>query len=481
MIGMVSGIVKWGAYIPTQRLDRAAIAAAHAWMAPSLKGLAQGQRAYCNWDEDSITMAVEATRNCLDAGERLSIGSLSLATTTAPFADLQASAIIAVGLRLNPAVRISDCTGSQRVGVTALTAALATPDSVSLVVGSDRPQAQPASVQEMQYGAGAAAFLVGTENVAVELIGSANNVSLFVDHYRSAAEAHDYYWEERWIRDEGYTGIGAKVVAAALKNSGIAASDVSRFIFPAPIKRAAEVVAKAAGISASAVANDLSAKCGYAGSAHALLMLADVLDRAEPGEIIVVAGFGQGCEVLVLRTTDAIVDARPARKVADLLDAGVVESSYLRMASFYGEIKPDWGMRAERSAKTALTEQYRSAEQIYGFVAGQCGSCNTVQFPQLAYCVQCGAPAKGFSPVSLADVPAHVHTYTADWLTYCPAPPLYMGFAQFENGARLLMEFVGVDPSNFDVGTQLSMRFRIKEHDAQRNYDRYFWKAAPAT
>lgn len=56
-----------------------------------------------------------------------------------------------------------------------------------------------------------------------------------------------------------------------------------------------------------------------------------------------------------------------------------------------------------------------------------------------------------------------------------------MGFAQFENGARLLMEFVGVDPSNFDVGTQLSMRFRIKEHDAQRNYDRYFWKAAPAT
>ena len=32
-------------------------------MAPSLRGLAKGQRAFCSWDEDSVTMAVEAARD----------------------------------------------------------------------------------------------------------------------------------------------------------------------------------------------------------------------------------------------------------------------------------------------------------------------------------------------------------------------------------------------------------------------------------
>jgi hypothetical protein len=37
------GITAWGAYIPRLRLERAVIAATHAWMAPSLKGLGFAQ------------------------------------------------------------------------------------------------------------------------------------------------------------------------------------------------------------------------------------------------------------------------------------------------------------------------------------------------------------------------------------------------------------------------------------------------------
>ena len=62
---MTFGITAWSAYIPRPRLERSAIASAHQWVAPSLKGLAKGRRAYCSWDEDIVTMAVEAARNCL--------------------------------------------------------------------------------------------------------------------------------------------------------------------------------------------------------------------------------------------------------------------------------------------------------------------------------------------------------------------------------------------------------------------------------
>src|SRR3546814_16341944 len=89
----------------------------------------------------------------------------------------------------------------------------------------------------------------------------------------------------------------------------------------------------------------------------------------------------------------------------------------------------EWGMRAEKNAKTALTEQYRSADQIAGLVAGQCRTCNVIQFPQLEYCVNpdCTAAASQFDQVSLVDEPAAVLTYTADWLSYPPEPPPYLG------------------------------------------------------
>jgi uncharacterized OB-fold protein len=125
-----------------------------------------------------------------------------------------------------------------------------------------------------------------------------------------------------------------------------------------------------------------------------------------------------------------------------------------------------------------LTQLYRIADQILGFVGGECQACHAVQFPRFPSCVNCGA-VDSQKPFALADQPAKVVTYTADWLQYSPSPPLYMGLVQFEVGARLLMEMVDVGPAGIDVGTTLGMCFRIKERDRQRHYDRYFWKAVP--
>ena len=81
------GILSFGAYIPRKRLQRSAIHAANAWFAPGLAGLAKGERAIGDWDEDSVTMAVEAARDALVGIDRERIGSLSLASTTFPFVD----------------------------------------------------------------------------------------------------------------------------------------------------------------------------------------------------------------------------------------------------------------------------------------------------------------------------------------------------------------------------------------------------------
>ena len=60
---MSIGIADIAVYLPRARLERSAIAAAHAWAVPGLKGRGKGQLAAANWDEDSVTLAHAAFVN----------------------------------------------------------------------------------------------------------------------------------------------------------------------------------------------------------------------------------------------------------------------------------------------------------------------------------------------------------------------------------------------------------------------------------
>jgi 3-hydroxy-3-methylglutaryl CoA synthase/uncharacterized OB-fold protein len=469
------GITALGAYIPWHRIARSTIADAHAWMAPGLRAQAKGRRAYCAWDEDAITMAVEAARGCADQAARAD--TLYLASTTYPYADLQNASVVAAAIGLPATTRSIDIGNSQRAGTGALIEALQA-GRPALVIASDKPFGKPASTQELGYGAAAAALAIGADGVVAKLVGSASLTSPFVDHFRASTERFDYYWEERWIRDEGYLKIVPAAVKAALASSGLAIGDIAHFVLASPMRGIADAVARKIGF-AGTVATPLDDGCGYAGAAQPLLMLADTIERAHPGERILLVGFGQGADALLFERTAVALPA--GSTVAEALASGQLGDSYERMLSAQGGTDLDWGMRAEKSGKTPLTEQYRSADQVAAFVAGKCGNCGTIQFPQLQYCVEpsCNAPSGRFEDVPMAGLEGKVVTYTADWLSYHPSPPNYVGFVQYGNGVRLLMEMVNIGPEGVDVGTVVRPAFRIKERDTARGYNRYFWKAAP--
>lgn len=424
-------------------------------------------------------MAVEAARDALGDRPVSDVRSLSLASTRMPFANVQNSSLVSSALSLPESAATSDIGYSERAGVSGLLQALRGGVEPSLFVASDHPRAKAASVQEMVYGAGAAAFTLGSENVIARLIGSASRNNVFVDHFRAEGDDYDYYWEERWIRDEGYAKIVPGAVADALQAAGVQAKEVSHFVLASSLKGSDQAVAKKLGIPPEAMADSLDEHCGYAGAAHAPLMLALALEKAAQGQVVVVVGFGQGVDVLVLRTTDAISNFRPRRGVSGALADALSTDAYLRMLSFEDGVELEWGMRSEKNAKTALAEQYRSADQLNTFAAGKCACCGTVQFPQLQYCVKCQAPREQFEDVPLHDESAELQTATADWLSYHPAPPLWVGFVRFDSGARVLMEVVDVGPGGVDTGARLRMVYRIKERDRQRGYHRYFWKATP--
>ena len=59
------GIVSFGGYLPWLYLDRKRIFSAMGWFSPATYGVARGQKAVANHDEDSLTMAVAAARDCV--------------------------------------------------------------------------------------------------------------------------------------------------------------------------------------------------------------------------------------------------------------------------------------------------------------------------------------------------------------------------------------------------------------------------------
>jgi hypothetical protein len=81
------GIVSYGGYIPRLRLNRMSIYQQIGWLVPAVIMVAQGERSMCNWDEDSLTMAVAASRDCLKGMDKAKVDALYLASTTLPFAD----------------------------------------------------------------------------------------------------------------------------------------------------------------------------------------------------------------------------------------------------------------------------------------------------------------------------------------------------------------------------------------------------------
>ncbi|MFZ4687990.1 MAG: hydroxymethylglutaryl-CoA synthase family protein [Polymorphobacter sp.] len=476
---MTNGILAAGAYIPQRRLQRSAIHAANSWFAPGLKGLARGERAIANWDEDSITMAVEAARDALTGVDRDSIAAISLASTTLPFADRLNAGVAKEALNLDDSISAIDVTGSQRAGTSALLQALGG-STTQLCLAADRRKARPGSEAEMQHGDAAAAIVVGPGDGIARLIGSHSTTVDFVDHFRSKGADFDYAWESRWIRDEGYGAILGGAVIAALSKLGIAGTRIDHAIFPIPVRGVPESLARTAGIRAEAVADTLATRVGDSGAAHPLLMFAAALEIAKPGALILVAGFGQGADVLVFEASDAIAARPRGCGVAGSLAAGRADSNYQRFLFHRGLVDLDRGMRAEFDQKQPGTTLYRNRKAALGLIGGRCTVTGTVQFPKSEISVGGNSREQGTQEdYPLADRRARIVTYTADSLTYSPDPPNWYGMLDFDGGGRLIGEFADVEADDVAVGREMRMVFRIKARDDLRDFTKYFWKAAP--
>ena len=473
------GIAAAGAYIPRLRLQRKSIVDTNRWFAPGLASLGKGERAICNWDEDAITMAVEAARDATAGRDQSALKSLYFASTTFPFLDRLNAGVVAEALAMPEELNALDVASSQRCATSALAMALRAGEP-GLVVAAEHRRTKAASSIELTSGDGAAAIVIGEGNPIARLLASAQSTVDFVDHFRTAESVYDYHWEERWIRDAGYMTIVPPVIARCLASANVKAADIAYFCMPAMVPRVVNSVAKAAGIAETAIVDNLHAVCGDTGAAHPLLLLVSVLERAKPGERILVLGFGQGADALLFERTDAPCEATGRLGCAGHLARRREETSYAKFLAFNDLIEIERGMRSETDKLTPLSALWRNRDTVTGMIGGKCGVCGTIQFPITRVCANpnCNA-VDSQEPHPFAGKTGRVNSFTADRLTYSPDPPACYGMVQFEEGGRWMMDFTDVEADKLAVGLGMRMMFRVKDVDTQRGFRRYFWKAAP--
>jgi uncharacterized OB-fold protein len=252
------------------------------------------------------------------------------------------------------------------------------------------------------------------------------------------------------------------------------------------------------GLREGVFVDTLGKAVGDTGTAHPLLLLAATLEKAVPGALILLIGFGQGIDALVFRAgalagntanpsataneapADASANAAAAGSFSAALASGKQETSYTRFLAHQGLLEMELGMRGERDNRTAQSVAWRKRRTVTALMGGRCRDCNTVQYPLTRACVNPSCRAFDTQEeFALADCPAKVKTFTEDWLAFTPAPPLVYGNVAFVAGGNAFIEFTDATPGETAVGQPVRFVFRLKDRDALRGFHRYFWKAVP--
>lgn len=459
----MAGIVRYGSYVPYFRVTRSAI------------GAGRGERAVASFDEDSVSMAVEAAREPLRSGGVPD--ALIFATTSPPYVEKLNATTIQAALGLPETLRSIELAGAPRMGLGALLLGLdlATAGQRVLVATADVMVGAPGGTRESQGGDAAVAFTTGPDGDACAVcIARASATTELLDSWRLPEDRFVSQWEERFG-----AGVLAPVlldtVTRALQEAVIEPTDLASVIVDATNARAAAGLPRALKLKPEQLADPLAASVGRSGAAHAGLLLARALDRARPGDRILVASLADGCDAAVFEVTDRIDAARPVHPVDAWIASKRNDLAYNSYLKWRGVLPFEPPRRPDPERPAAPPMRRHEAWKL-GFIGGRCGRCGAGNLPPQRVCSACGA-VDGMRREPFADRDCRIATFTLDHLAYSLQPPVVAAVLDFDGGGRLTCELTDVDPSHVAIGDELEMTFR-RLYTGQGVHN-YFWKARP--
>ncbi len=360
----MTGVSSIGLYLPRQRVSGAS-----------------GQRSVAYADEDAFTMAVEAAHRCLEEVEPLTFGGLFFASVTSPYRESQLSSAIATACDLPRDIVTADFTGSVRSGLAALTAAVR-----AVEAGVRKVLVVTADCRRAHSGDGAVAVVVDAKARLCRFLAAA---AVAEDFMFQVVES-DTGDARRSLRDT------AEVVERVINEYGVGADQLAALAVGGVGDEVASRLADLVGVDAERhLAIGHRGAVGSLGSPEPLLGLAGALERAAPGDRIVVAANGQGAEAVLFEATDAVGMGLCRPPLADAVQQIEAEAAGAAAPLVGPSV---WDPPRGAGEATSVLRSLQRSTRLYGT---RCPSCGGVQFPEAQECGACGT-REGLEPAKLA-------------------------------------------------------------------------------
>ncbi|MFC2068773.1 OB-fold domain-containing protein [Chloroflexota bacterium] len=459
------GIVACGVYVPRWRLDLKAL------------GIGRGERAIGNYDEDSLTMGVAAAVNCLSTLDRGQIDGLFFATTTSPYKEKPISVTAALALDLREDILTADFANSLRAGTTALKAAADTVKAGSakqiIVIASDMRIPTPGSEFERLFGDGAVAFIVGDDNVKAIIRDSYSIADEILDIWRADDDKYVRSWEARFTLDEGYFRVMPKAALFLMEKNSLTPKDFSKAVFYGPEGRRHQEMAKKLGFDITQIQDPMFGVLGETGTAFTLMMLAAAFETAKIGDRIIAVSYGNGADALLIEVTKQFEVNHGIKNYLETKGMVVDYKVYLRWRQL---IEMVTGRRRPPLPTPSASAIWRERDQNIRLRGVKCNQCGTVQYPVQRICFNCHAK-DNFESYLFSDKKGKLVTFTADYMTPTPDPPVVLTVVNVDGGGRLFLTMTDKDENEINIGMPLELTFRkLFSMDGIHNY---FWKSMP--
>ena len=313
-----TGIIGYGAYIPRYRLPASEIS--NLWRDGQDEDfLPIKQKSVPGADEDTITMSIEASQNALKrAGtDPQKIRAVWVGSESHPYAVKPSGTVVSQILGIVPDTVSGDFEFACKAGSEAMQAATAFVGSgmgdYALAVGMDTAQGKPGDALEYTAAAGGAAYLMGPAEEAVAVLeGSYSYVTDTPDFFRRAYQKYPEHGN-RFTGDLAYFHHIFNSVTTLMEELNLNPSDFAQAVFHQPNVKFPRKKAKDLNFTAEQIKEGLLVDFignTYAGSS--LVGFTAALDKAKPGDRLLLASFGSGAgsDAFSFIVTDKIEEVR---------------------------------------------------------------------------------------------------------------------------------------------------------------------------
>lgn len=295
------GIVSYGAYIPKFRIKPSQIAKTWGKEVSEIeKSLGVYEKAVALYDEDAITLAIEAAQRAINSGQidPKTIGGITIGSESHPYAVKPSSTTVAEILGMGNDYLAADLEFACKAGTAGiqLLSGLVSQGKTKLVlaIGSDVAQSKPSDVLEYTASSASAAFVLGKQNTIANIVDFTSYSSDTPDFWRKDSEK----FPSHAGRFTGSPAYFAHVIGASqklLKQTKMKPEDFDHVIFHMPNAKFPKEVAKKIGFSPKQLATGfIVEKIGNPYSASSMVGLAATLDVAKVGQLIFMCSYGSG-------------------------------------------------------------------------------------------------------------------------------------------------------------------------------------------